>query len=103
MVDTFGILSPVSGLKWASHSLEVLSSPVFMSLSVGFTGKNKRVISNFSVQHSQFKATKKKFLPSFPNLYVSQLRSSQPSELALLILMEAMGNAILLKHFTGSS
>lgn len=47
MVDMFGILSPVSELVWA---LEVLSSPVLTSLSVDFTEKNKRVISDFSVQ-----------------------------------------------------
>lgn len=79
MVDMFGILSPVSELVWA---LEVLSSPVLMSLSVDYTEKNKRVI--FSVQQLQLKQQRKKkiaefFLP-FPNLHVSQLRSSQPSE-----------------------
>lgn len=47
MVDMFGILSPVSELVWAP---EVLSSPVLTSLSVDFTEKNKRVISDFSVQ-----------------------------------------------------
>lgn len=69
MLDMFGILSPVSDLEWASHFLEVLSSPVLMSLSVGFTEKNKRVVSNFSVQHLQLKQERKekeKVLPSFP-------------------------------------
>lgn len=106
MVDMFGILSPVSELDWASHSLEVLSSPMLMSLSVGFTEKNKRVVSNFSVQHLRLKQQRKKNKNSFllfPNLHISQPRSSQPSELALLILMEVTGNAILLERFTGSS
>lgn len=103
MVDTFAILSPVSELGWDSHSLEVLSSPKLMSLSVGFTEKNKRVISNFSVQHLQLKQQRKKNNSFFPNLHISQLRSSQPSELALLILTEVTGNAILLERFTGSS
>lgn len=80
MVNMFGKLSPVSELVWA---LEVLSSPVLTSLSVDFTEKNKRVISDFSVQQLQLKQQRKNieesFLP-FPNLHVSQLRSSQPSE-----------------------
>lgn len=103
MVDMFGILSPVSELEWASQSLEVLSSSMRMSLSVGFTEKNKRVASNFSVQHLQLQQHRKKIKSFlfFPNLHISQLRSSQPSELALLILMT--GNTVLLKHFTGSS
>lgn len=42
----FGTLSPVSELEWASQSLEGLTS-----LSGDFTEKNKRGISNFSVQH----------------------------------------------------
>lgn len=57
MVDMFGILSPVSELVWA---LEVLSSPVLTSLSVDFTEKNKRVISDFSVQQLQLKQQRKK-------------------------------------------
>lgn len=77
MVDMFGILSPVSDLAWA---LEVLSNPVLTSLSVDYTDKNKRVI--FSVQQFKLKQQREKnieesFLP-FPNLHVSQLRSSQP-------------------------
>lgn len=63
---TFGILSPVSELVWV---LEVLSSPVLMSLSVDFTEKNKRVISDFSVQQLQIKQQRKKncrIFPSFP-------------------------------------
>lgn len=101
----FGILSPVSELEWARHSLGVLSSPMLMSLSVGFTEKNKRVVSNFSAQYLQLKQQRKKIKSFllFPNLHVSQLKSSQPSELALLILMEVTGNTILLKRFTGSS
>lgn len=59
MVDMFGILSPVSELVWA---LEVLSSPVLTSLSVDFTEKNKRVISDFSVQQLQLKQQWKKKL-----------------------------------------
>lgn len=62
MVDMFGILSPVSELVWA---LEVLSSPVLTSLSVDFTEKNKRVISDFSVQQLQLKQQWKKKLQNF--------------------------------------
>lgn len=62
MVDMFGILSPLSQLVWACHSLEVLSSPVLMSLSVDFTEKSKRVISDFSVQQLQLKQQRKKEL-----------------------------------------
>lgn len=43
----FGILSPVSELEWASCSHEVLSSPMLVSLAVGFPEKNKRVVSFF--------------------------------------------------------
>lgn len=57
-----GILSPVSELVWA---LEVLSSPVLTSLSVDFTEKNKRVISDFSVQQLQLKQQWKKKLQNF--------------------------------------
>lgn len=62
MVDMFGILSPVSELVWA---LEVLSSPALTSLSVDFTEKNKRVISDFSVQQLQLKQQWKKKLQNF--------------------------------------
>lgn len=51
----FGILSPVSELEWASCSHEVLSSPMLVSLAVGFPEKNKRVVSFFFVQHLQLK------------------------------------------------
>lgn len=57
MVDMFGIFSPVSELVWA---LEVLSSPVLTSLPVDLTEKNKRVISDFSVQQLQLKQQRKK-------------------------------------------
>jgi len=74
------------------------------SLSVDFAKDNERVISNFSAQHSQLKQKrKKKSFLLFPSLPDSHLRSSQPSELALLILMEVIGNTILLERFTGSS
>lgn len=61
----FGILSPVSELEWASCSHEVLSSPMLVSLAVGFPEKNKRVVSFFFCPALAIKAIKEKKNPSF--------------------------------------
>lgn len=96
----FGILSPVSELEWASCSHEVLSSPMLVSLAVGFPEKNKRVVSFFFCPALAIKAIKEKKNPSFfphpLNLYVSQLRSSQPSRIILSKTAEVTENAVVL-------
>lgn len=83
-----------------------------MSSAVSFTEKNKRVVSNCSVQNMQLEEQWKKiFLPSFPHplhLCISQLSSSQPSELEAgskmhSKMVEATGNTVDLVHFTYSS
>lgn len=61
----FGILSPVSELEWASCSHEVLSSPMLVSLAVGFPEKNKRVVSFFLCPALAIKVIKEKKNPFF--------------------------------------